>query len=170
MMQVYSFLHIVEREEIYIYIPSQGGYSPNGKWYIRRELYRAFAPYYDDKGKPIMNSHRVNEIQDRIKAETSHNVVIFEQKEPLFNVVNGVLDLITCNLVPHSPKYRMQKQSPVIYNKHAACPKFMDYLDKTVDKKYHAVLQEMFGYAMWYRYDAQRAFMLFGPPRTGKGT
>lgn len=165
-----SFLYIMETRLTYVYVPKNGGYSPGGDELILRELLRLFRPYYDLKGKPIMNQKRANEILFQIQKETVHNVVVFEQKDPIFNVSNGVLDLVTCERLPHDPKYRMREQSPVIYDLTADCPKFKSYIADRVDQKYHAVLQEMFGYAMWHKYDAQRAFMLYGPPRTGKGT
>ena len=163
-----SFLYTVEDRRTYVY--SEGGYKLYAEPEIQKALYREFSPYCDDTGKPVMNKFVAAEIVHHVQQTTARSVRAFEQKEPLFNVNNGVLDLAAGTLRQHSPKYRMRVQSPVSYLPDMDCPIFLDWADVTVEKKYHDVLQEMFGYSMWHEYAAQRAFMLYGRPRTGKGT
>ena len=170
MMQRCTFVYIVETRMIYIYSQECGGFLPNAEQIIHKELYKAFRPYYTHDGKPVLNKYKVSEIVARIHAATAKSITVFQRSEPLFNVANGVLDLETGKLLPHSPDYMMLEQSPVIYDPEADCPKFESYLEDALDPQYHDTLAEIYGYTMWPRYDAQRAIILFGPPRTGKGT
>jgi len=170
-MQSIDVVYVVDNRVTYIYLYECGGFSPDaGGLLIPKHLYSWFRQYYTGKGKPVMNKNTVSEIVARINSERAKNITVFQQSEPLFNIANGVLNLETGKLLEHSPQYMMLEQSPVIYDPDAECPKFDDYLDKYLDSQYHNVLQEMFGYSMWPRYDVQRAFVLWGPPRTGKGT
>ena len=170
LMQQLKFVYIVETRTTYVYLPVCGGFTKNADELIPRQLYRQFRPYYNPKRKAVMNKSAVAEIVARIHAETAQSIAVFQRSEPLFNLANGVLDLETGKLLEHSPKYMMLEQSPVIHDPEADCPRFNRYLDKTLDSQYHDVLGEMFGYSMWPRYDAHKAFILGGPPRTGKGT
>jgi len=170
LMQQLKFVYIVETRTTYVYLPVCGGFTKNADELIPRQLYRQFRPYYNPKRKAVMNKSAVAEIVARIHAETAQSIAVFQRSEPLFNLANGVLDLETGKLLEHSPKYMMLEQSPVIHDPEADCPRFNRYLDKTLDSQYHDVLGEMFGYSMWPRYDAHKAFILWGPPRTGKGT
>lgn len=170
MMQSFTFVYIVENDVTYIYLQDCGGFAPHAELIIHRELYKLFRPYYTHDGKPVLNKYKVGEIVARIHAATAKNITVFQRSDPLFNVANGVLNLETGTLLQHSSDYMMLEQSPVIYGPDAECPKFRSYLDDTLDPQYHDTLAEIFGYSIWPRYDAQRAVILFGPPRTGKGT
>jgi putative DNA primase/helicase len=48
--------------------------------------------------------------------------------EPFLNVRNGMLDLRTLELHPHSPGYRSLRQLPVNWNPDATCPRYEDEL------------------------------------------
>lgn len=172
LMQQFTFVHGVETNQTYLYVPKCGCYmSENTDLYIQNQLYEQFRPYrsYDTK-KPVMNKSTTGEIISRIHAATGRSIHAFEQTKPFFNVANGTLDLEIGVLMDHSPSFMLLNQSDVIYNPDAQCPKFTAYLNDYVDSKYHNTMAEMFGYSLWPTYLAQKAFMLFGPPRTGKGT
>ena len=58
----------------------------------------------------------------------------------------------------------------MIYEPDAECPKFREFMDQSLDKKYHDLIAEFVGYILWPQYHIHKAFMFLGPKRTGKGT
>jgi putative DNA primase/helicase len=170
MMRQYAFAHIIETGTTYIYHEERGGFVPNADIIIDRELYNKFRPYYIADGTPVLNRSKLGEIVSRIHAATATSINAFRQMSPLFNLRNGVLDLETFELMPHSPEHMMLEQSLVDYDPCLDCPQFRSYLDDALDAQYHDTLAEIFGYSLWTEYNAEKAFMFYGPPRTGKGT
>jgi putative DNA primase/helicase len=105
-----------------------------------------------------------------VRAWTSENISIFENEQLIFNLSNGLLNVNTFELILHSPEWKLLTKSPVIYNPQAECPQFMEFMDNSLEPKYHQLIGEFIGYILWPEYHIHKAFMFLGPPRTGKGT
>lgn len=89
----------------------------------------------------------------------------------LLNVQNGLFNLETFDLEPHSSDVLSFAQAPTAYDPAASCPKFDAFLKRVLpDKDHRAVLQEFAGYCLTSRTFLQRALYLKGPGGTGKGT
>ena len=90
---------------------------------------------------------------------------------PLLNVRNGLVDLETLELQPHTPEVVTFAQAPTDFKLDATAPHFEAFLRGTVPNEIHRqTLQEFMGYALTPHTFLQRALYLKGPGGTGKGT
>lgn len=88
----------------------------------------------------------------------------------IFN--NGVLDLRTGALLPHSKQLYSTKLLPYDYRPGATAPHTMKFFNDIFegDESKIALLQEWFGYMLSPSYQYHKVMLLLGPPRSGKGT
>jgi putative DNA primase/helicase len=83
---------------------------------------------------------------------------------------NGLFDLDTGLIRKHSPSYFNLRVNAVEYDSEAQCPEWMRFLESALDTESISVLQEMFGYLVSGDTRQQKAFLLIGKPRSGRGT
>lgn len=85
---------------------------------------------------------------------------------------NGVINVNSGLLLPHDPKYWVSTLLPYNYNPSAQCPNWLAFVDEIFsgDEDRIALLQEWLGYLMYGGYEHQKALLLLGAPRSGKGT
>jgi P4 family phage/plasmid primase-like protien len=148
------------KQEIYYY--KDGMYLRGGDNRIRETV--------DDYLDTDSSIHRKNEVVDYIK---HRNIVEREDLEPplrYINVKNGIYDLETDKLLPHSPKYFFLNQIPVEYNPEADCPQIKKFFKDVLYTEYFDVMQEIFGYCLYRRYKYHKAFLFYGGGRNGKST
>lgn len=87
-------------------------------------------------------------------------------------VANGLLEVETRRLLPHSPQFFNQTAVPFDYDKNAPEPKrWYDFLDALWPGEPTAIdmLGEWFGYVISGRLDLHKIFVMVGPTRGGKG-
>jgi len=95
-------------------------------------------------------------------------------------IENGLIDLKTLEIIPHTPKYFFTFKLPIRYEPDAKCPTFIKWLkerlniddgkDESPNQWKFDVIQEMFGYCLLKDTRHQKAFLLYGPRRAGKST
>jgi putative DNA primase/helicase len=87
-------------------------------------------------------------------------------------VANGLLDLSTGHLGPHDPAALCTKLAPVAYDPAAACPQWLGFLDKILNKDAALIgfVQKALGYAVGGRPMEQVVFFLHGTGANGKST
>ncbi|MET7828509.1 phage/plasmid primase, P4 family [Streptomyces sp. NPDC005386] len=139
----------------------------------------------DNDGKPKMvcwdpNTAKVNDVTNMIKGVSilsqdiesgdwldgriAGRVVAFQ---------NGLLDIKTRKMSPATPSFFNTTSLPYDYEEADEPPtEFLKFLNSVWpnDKESVAALQEWFGYVLSGQTDLQKALMLIGPPRSGKGT
>lgn len=88
----------------------------------------------------------------------------------LFNCQNGVIDLRSGLLLPHSPERLITKISPVSFNPDAKCPLFMRFMSETMlgDTEMIDYLGRCFGMALTGDTREQKMLILWGPGKNGK--
>lgn len=86
-------------------------------------------------------------------------------------VANGLLHLPTRTLEPHTPGLFTTYRLPYGYDPGATAPRWESFLKDVFehDPKGIRLLQEYFGYVLSGRKDMQKALLLVGPSRSGKG-
>lgn len=86
------------------------------------------------------------------------------------NLIDGVYDITTYKLYPHSPKYYCTVQLPFKLNGNKDCYHFFKYLDDVTcgDNELKNVIQEMCGYSLCNNTKAEKAFFLIGCGSNGK--
>jgi P4 family phage/plasmid primase-like protien len=87
------------------------------------------------------------------------------------NLVNGMLNVETREMRPHSPSFQSRVQMSVKYKEDAMCPQWIEALAEifsdNVEKA--AVLQEFFGYCLYPKILFPAALFQIGKGRNGKG-
>lgn len=103
------------------------------------------------------------------RPELQADVMQFDQAPMLFNVANGVVDLATGDLLPHSPELMLMRQSPVEYDPAATAPLWAAFLDRVMpDPEMQAYLQRISGYSMTGNVTEQAFFIHHGDGANGK--
>lgn len=91
--------------------------------------------------------------------------------EEYVRVANGLLHLPTRTLEPHTPSLFSDYCLPYEYDPGAPCTRWESFLQDVFehDPKGILLLQEYFGYVLYGAINMQKALLLLGPTRSGKG-
>lgn len=107
-----------------------------------------------------------------LRDDTQQNTMIGEGIHDLaISCTNGLLRVTGRELAPADPAFFSFSSVPFAYDREAVCPQWQAWLEETFahDPDSVALVQEWFGYVLSGRTDLQKALMLQGPPRSGKG-
>lgn len=116
----------------------------------------------------LASNHVVAEILGHVKRMTYG-----EPKDPheaLVPVINGVLDLRTLEINPHTPDNFFKFQIPARYDDKADCPEIKKLFEQILNPEDILVLQEFFGFCLYRRYFLKKALICVGDKDTGKTT
>jgi putative DNA primase/helicase len=86
----------------------------------------------------------------------------------LLNVRNGLVNLRTLELRPHSPEVTSTIQLPVEWDPEARCPAVERFLGEVLPEDALDLVLEIFGYATYPGNPLRVAVLLLGPGRNGK--
>jgi len=148
-----------DREEIFYY--KDGYYHRNGILMIRKLI-----NYYLEE---MSSEYYKREIIGTMSDFNNKSRAELEPPLHLINVKNGIYNIRTGELIPHSKEYYFINQIPIEYNPKAKCPKFNKFVSEVVYEKQIPLIQEMFGFTFYREYFIHVAFMLVGGGRNGKG-
>lgn len=97
---------------------------------------------------------------------------LLDRDDCLFACHNGVIDLRTGELLPHSPTNFITVKSDVVWNPEAECPRFKTFLNTTFggDRELIGYVQGIMGYFMTGRTDRQEFYICHGDGANGKST
>ena len=121
------------------------------------------------------------------KAACIKNTITLAQSEPgvcvqpsdldadpwLFSVLNGVVDLRTGEMLPHSRVRLITKLAPVQYDPSAQCSKWLEFLQSVFPPPHDDIipfLKRALGYSLTGSTKEECFFVLWGTGRNGKGT
>jgi P4 family phage/plasmid primase-like protien len=93
--------------------------------------------------------------------------------QDVISCANGLLNINTRELVPHTPAYFTLTRLDFEYDANAPEPeRWLKFLDEVWpgDSESQGALQEMFGYYLTTDTRQQKAHVMIGPKRSGKGT
>jgi putative DNA primase/helicase len=167
-LQGNHIVHLIETANTLIY--RDGVYEDFAEVHLKKELFDSFECITNAEGKSLISSHDIKEVMDRICMWSLKSINEFRCDQPVFNMANGVLNLETYELMPHSPDWMLMSKSPAKFNPYAKCPNFLKFRDQALESKYHPLIEEFIGYTLWNEYHIHKAFMFLGLPRAGKGT
>lgn len=128
---------------------------------------------YRTKKKILDCIARISSVLSRTQSRYFNDKYIMDQKYRL-NLKNGLLDMETFKLTPHTHTYFSTFQAPFEYDPAATCPEFEKFI-KTIsngDESTARMMQDMFGYCMGTnRNPKHKVFYLYGDTaRNGKST
>ena len=129
--------------------------------YIQERLVKAEGEAY----KPYHLTTLTQMIQGLTFAE-------FQEPEPsLLCLENGVLDVHTMTLKPHSPEYHFRNMINAEYKPTAKATEFERWLEEVLpDPEARKCIQEIFGYCLYRDYPLHYLFFLVGSGRNGRST
>ena len=119
---------------------------------------------------PILTLHKIQEIIGHIRRSCYHDRKEFNPDPNIINVKNGLLNVLTGALTPHTPDYLSNVQNPVEYNPAADCPAIKQFLAEIHNPEDISPMQELFGYLLLRDNRIQKAFLGVGGGENGKST
>ena len=158
-IEEHHFHTVSDTKKIYHY--DHGVYLDNGETILEALIESEFAD--------STNNKMVADIIGKVKRRTYTDRELFNAGH-VINVKNGLLDLETLQLQPHSPDYLSTAQIDVVYKPEAKAPKIAKFLKEVAQSGDVALIEEIIGWLLWPDYHIHKAIMLVGPGRNGKGT
>ena len=97
---------------------------------------------------------------------------VFDKNQMLLPVENGVIDLTTGELLPHSPDFFVTKKCPVEYKgKDYRSPLFDEFMNSILpDEQTRRAVLRYLGYCLTGDVSEEKALFILGNGRNGKGT
>ena len=121
LMERFDFITLSDTKEILYY--QNGVYRCGGEEIIEIE---------SEKLDPEITSYRIKEIQNHIRRRNRVKRGDLDKDRNILNLRNGLFDLRTYELKPHSPEYYSVIQCSVPYDPTAKCPTVLHYLRTTL--------------------------------------
>lgn len=120
----------------------------------------------------VPNRGRVQGCKYMLQSKVSVSHDTFDNDPDLLNCHNGVVDLRTGALTPHSCEQRFTYCTSVNYDPTADYKLWEEWLIESLGGTYEAYryVQIAVGYSLTGHTSEEILFYLFGPPRSGKGT
>ena len=153
---------VTHRQSHVIWVYGNGSYVSSGEELIRGEVRELLG----DQAR----EGRVNEVVFHIRETTFTEPEQFISPVNLVNFKNGILNIETGELAPHTPDVIFTNELPVDWNPSAECPKIMKFLSEVLHPEDIPVVQEIVGYCFLRDYRFAKAVMLLGPGANGKST
>ena len=157
----YSPLTLEDTFETCLYDSDAGVYIP-----ARAHLMQ----YCENILQNASSNHIVREIGEKVKRMSFTKRETFDQDARILNVKNGLLNLYTGELLPHSPGYPSLIQLPVNYDKDADCPAIKSFLYEVLTDDERRKVIKMLGDILLPGYPYQSFYFLVGAGNNGKGT
>ncbi len=160
----FHFRTILQDEKVEVWGYQQGIYVSFGQSLAREELRRILGKNF--------NQYIVNKVINKITADTYINSKQFFKNEDayLLPVQNGLLDLKTFELKPFSNKKMFFSKLSVKYNPESKCPNIEKHFNNVLPNESDvSLMQEAIGNCLLKKYTFQKAVMLVGSGRNGKG-
>jgi len=158
-IEEHHFKTITDTERLYHY--DHGVYLDDGEIVLKALIEKEFGD--------LTNNRMVSDIVGKVKRRTYVDRDLFNNQH-VVNVGNGLLDLKTLELRPHTPDYLSTAQINVAYNKDAKAPRIQKFLREVAKSGDIALIEEIIGWLLWPDYNVHKALMLIGCGRNGKGT
>ena len=160
-MEKHHFLTTRDNKEVLHY--ENGIYKLGGETIIEKESERLVEQCTQRMRVEILHTIMVNTYVDRD---------VFGSDPTLINLKNGIFDMTTMKLGPHSHEIPFRTQLDVSYDQRAYPKKFMRFLMGVLDdKKDRQTILEMFATALLRNtLNMEKAVMLIGEGANGKST
>lgn len=156
------YLVTKDNQEIFSYNGSY--YDPCGDALIKERVQYYLEGIDEIKGM----IHYKKEVTEYIR---NHAYVEREQLNPpinLINVKNGVYNIETGELTPHTPEDYFLQETPIIYNPDAKINTIQKFFEDTLNQEDINVIQEFFGDCLLREYRYKKALICVGETDTGK--
>ena len=158
-MNEYFFVTMRDNEDVYYY-NGEGLYVLGGESLIN-ELCELMCPQ--------IKTHELNEVVGHIKRRTYVDRSKFDSNIDVLNLRNGLLNIQSKELQPHTPEYLSIVQMPTEYKPDAECPKILEFFKEVLRPDEVDVMFRLIGYCLHKNCEYEKAAMLYGTGANGKG-
>ena len=148
-------------ESFYLY--NQGYYKKREDYNIKNMIEKNLIPKYT-------TPRHITDTMELWKNRISMPLTETNLDEYTINLKNGLLDVRTMELHPHNKDYISTLRINAEYNPDAECPKFMEFLNSSLESELIPVVQQMIGLCCTTIMKVQKAFLLIGAAGSGKST
>jgi len=147
-------------------------------WEFTGKIYESISPEsIDREATSIVQSRArrasLGDIRYQLQLDSLQPIDYFDPQEALTHIAlqNGMLDIATCTLHPHAPKYRARNLLPVAFDDMAECPRFSAAMEEWIpdDGGARAILEEFMGLCLIPDVSREKALFLVGEGANGKG-
>ena len=154
------FRTTTDNEELFWY-DGHGLYLSGQEWRIKYECQQI---------QPKIKTKDVQEVINHIKRKTFIDRAVFDSNSEILNLQNGLLDIHTMTLTPHSPDQYSITQLPVRFNQKAKCPRIIRFLGQVLKPKDVFTALELIGYCLYKTSKFEKAALCIGKGSNGKST
>jgi len=119
-------------------------------------------------GGPLTSNSVVSEVLGTLRRLNPGDLLDFDTDPDRISCLNGIINLKTGKLEPHSPDFLTVIQIPVAFNPGADCPRVKKFMSEIVKPEDIALLEEMAGYCLYKATPQHKGFLLLGEGRNGK--
>jgi len=122
--------------------------------------------------KRYAKQKEINETEKFIKTmvHKEDHTLNGEDSTHLISFKNGNLNVNTRQFSSHTPQHFSSIQMNCYYDRSSEAPQFLSYISNVLDDSTLLLAQELLGYLLIPNTSAQKAFILYGPGRSGKST
>ena len=157
-MKHYEFLTLRDNDVLFIY--KDGVYTNCGESIVKEEVQKIL--------EGINSTHTTNEVIGHIKRLTFVDRSKFDEPVDKICLLNGILNIKTLKIEPHTPKIVFLNKINANYDKKANCQRFKKFVSEIVARDDILIIQELIGYCLLKTNKFQKAFMFNGSGDNGK--
>ena len=146
------------------FVTNSGVYAPGGEFLIRQRV------------KHLLLEHHKAEKWTRKLAREVTEFILLDTPEleatpssDFINLENGILDVWTGELLPHSPKVLSTIRIPIAFDAQASCPRIEQFIEDVFPKDSTELAWEILGDLVTPDRSIQKAVCLVGEGGNGKG-
>jgi putative DNA primase/helicase len=161
--QKYGFISTYEdTNTLYVYQEDLGIYKPRFRHVPEIDI-EAFTSLQGEA-----SDANVAYVQGLIRKDSYKHIDDFDSNPKLICVKNGILDLETLNLMPHTKEIPFLRYIPTEWNPNATCPIFLKAINTTFSPINAGYLQQFVGYGLIPKNIYKKAMPIVGIPNSGK--
>lgn len=148
------------RDTLYNYVPEEGIYEPHGRAEIERRIERILGA--------VVNNQFINEVVGKVERLSRVRAKRLSEPAERLVVENGILNLTTGELSPHTPAEYHKRRVGIEYDPNSECPEIDDFLHDVVNEDDVPRLYRFIAHTLYRDYPGNKAAMLLGEGRNGK--
>lgn len=149
-----------DTEEILAF--TNGYYQLGGEKIIKAECQKKIG------ANPLLTEHLIKEIIGHVRRSTYVNRDAFNQDKVKINLINGILNTETKELIPHNPDFLSTIRIPIKYDPEIRSDKIMAFISDVHHPEDIPIIQELFGNCLTPDKSIQKAFLFVGEGENGK--
>jgi phage/plasmid-associated DNA primase len=165
---------VLMRKNVFMSIADQKGTKPPEIFMYRDGVFVPATIYIMKRIQRLLGhdwtTHKVKEILEYIWTRKAVDRKDIDPDPMVYNLKNGLLNVDTFELKPHTHEYLSLVQSHLTFDPEADCPVTKNFLSGVIQKKDQDAIQEFFGYTLWKEYINAIVLLLNGWGRNGKTT